>query len=107
MGRVKFGEPLRLLPILERQDDIKHLLPVTGLLNIRNLSAPAIGNSRLGDLGGNDCVIRLNVFGPDNAADNEFAHFEINADLLAAFDYEIAVRQKLGDDSSDIGCERL
>jgi hypothetical protein len=37
----------------------------------------------------------FDVLGPDDAADHQFAQFEIDANFLAALDHHIAVRQHL------------
>src|ERR1700726_5141631 len=78
---------------LDRMQHVHHLLAVTRLLNVADLAVAAIGDTGLCDLAGIDGVVALDVFRPHDAGDDQFAHFEIDADLLLAFDDEIAVRQ--------------
>ena len=91
----------------ERQEDVHHLLAVARLLHVRDLAAAAIGDAGLGDLRRIDRVVGLDVLGPDDAGDDQFADLEIDADLLLALDHEIAVRQNLRDDRRDIRDELL
>ncbi len=43
--------------------------------------------------------------GPDDAGDDQFADFEIDADFLLALDHEIAVRQELRHHGGDVGLQ--
>ena len=90
---------------LERQDDIHHLLAVARLLNIGDLAAAAVSDAGFGDLAGVDRVVALDVFRPDDAGDNQFANFEVDANFLFAFDDEISVRQYLRDHCCDVGLQ--
>src|SRR3984893_17047539 len=91
----------------ERQQHVHHLLAVARLLYVHDLAATAIGDAGLRDLARIDGVVALDVFGAHDAGDDQFADFEIDADLLLALDHEIAVRQDLRDDSGDVGLQRL
>src|SRR6185295_19958391 len=66
---------------LERQQHVEHLLAVARLLDVGDLAAAAIGDARLGDLGGFDGVVALDVLRANDAGDDELAHFEVDADL--------------------------
>ena len=87
----------------ERQQHVHHLLAVARLLHVGDLAVAAIGDAGLRDLAGIDGVVALDVLRAHDAGDDQFAHFEIDADLLLAFDHQIAVRQQLGDDGGDVG----
>src|SRR6516225_6620365 len=79
----------------ERQQDVGHLLAIARLLEVEDLAAAAIGDACLRNLRGIDGVVALDVLGPHDTGDDQFADFEVDADLLLALDHEIAVRQHL------------
>src|SRR5450755_3233259 len=92
---------------LERQQHVHHLLAVARLLHVGDLAAAAIGDAGLRDLRGIDGVVALDVLRAHDAGDDQFANFEIDADLLLAFDHQIAVRQNLRDHRGDVGLQRF
>src|SRR6267143_6034875 len=75
----------------ERQQYVHYLLAVARLLDVGDLAAAAIGDAGLRDLAGIDGVVALDILRPHDAGDDQFADFEIDPDLLLAFDHEIAV----------------
>ena len=81
----------------KRHQDVIHLLAVTGLLNIGDLSTPAIGDPRFRNLRVFDRVPIADVFGPDDSGDKQFSHLEIDPHLLAAANDQIAVGENLCD----------
>ena len=89
----------------ERQQDVRHLLAVARLLNVGDLAAAAIRNARLRDLLQIHRVVGSRILGPHDAGNDQFAHFEIDANLLFAFDHEIAVRQDLRHHRRDVGLQ--
>ena len=91
----------------ERQQDVGHLLAIARLLEVEDLAAAAIGDAGLRDLRGIDGVVALDVLGPHDTGDDQFADFEVDADLLLALDHEIAVRQHLRHHGSDVGLQSL
>ena len=86
----------------EGQQNIHYLLAIARLLDIGDLAAATIGQAGLGDLGGFKRVVCLDIFRPDDARDDQFADFEVDADFLLALDHEIAIGQHLRDDGGDI-----
>jgi hypothetical protein len=50
-------------------------------------------------------IVALDVLRPHDAGDDQFANFVVDADLLLAFDHEVAVRRQLRDDGGDVGGE--
>ena len=54
-----------------------------------------------------DRVVALDVLRPHDAGDDQFADFEVDADLLLALDHEVAVRQHLRDHGGDVGLQRF
>src|SRR4051794_24793544 len=90
---------------LERQDHVHELLAVARLLHVGDLAAAAISDAGLRDLAGVDGVVALDVFGPHDAGDDQLADFEIDANLLLAFDHQIAVGQDLRHHRSDAGLQ--
>ena len=78
-------------------------MSVSRLLNIGNLPTTAISDARLGNFRRYDGVVGFNILGSNDASDDEFADFEIHADFLSTFNDKISVRQKLGNDSGNIG----
>src|SRR5262249_16428176 len=92
---------------LEGQEHVHHLLAVARLLHVHDLAAAAIGDAGLRDLAGVDGVVALDVLGPDDTGDDQLAGLEIDADLLLAFDHQVAVRKHLGDDAGDVGLQRF
>src|ERR1700712_4284406 len=92
---------------LERQYHVHELLAVARLLHVGDLAAPAIGDAGLRDLAAVDSVVALDILRPHDAGDDQLADFEIDADLLFAFDHQIAVRQKLRHHRGDAGLQIL
>jgi len=90
---------------LERQEHVEHLLAVARLLHVGELAAAAIGDAGFRDLAGIDGVVALDVLRAHDAGDDQFADFKIDADLLLAFDHEIAVGQHLRDHRGDVGLQ--
>ena len=58
-------------------------------------------------LRGIDGVVALDVLRAHDAGDDQFADFEVDADLLLALDHEIAVRQHLRHHGGDVGLQRF
>ena len=93
--------------LLEWQQHVEHLLSVSRLLYVGDLTATAIRDACLCDLARVDGVVALDILRPNDAGDDEFADFKVDSNFLFAFDNEIAVRQKLGHDGCDVGLQRL
>src|ERR1035441_2296367 len=74
-------------------------------INLDDLAAAAIGDAGLRDLRGIDGVVALDVLRAHDAGHDQFAHLEIDADLLLALDHEIAVRQQLRHHGGDVGLQ--
>ena len=85
----------------EGQDDIQHLLTITWLLHICELSTPAVGDASLGDLGVGDGVAGGDILRPHDTGYHQFSNFKINSDFLVPPDDQISVRQDLGDNSGN------
>src|SRR3984957_5926504 len=90
---------------LERQQHVHDLAAVTRLLDVADLAVAAIGDAGLRDLAGVDGVVALDILRPHDAGDDQLALLVVDADLLLAFDDEIAVRQNLRDDGCDVGLQ--
>src|SRR5579883_2417898 len=90
---------------LERQQHVHDLAAVTLLLEVTDLAVTAISDTGLRDLARIDGVVALDIFRPHDASDNQFALFVVDANLLPAFDHEIAVRKHLRDDGGDVGLQ--
>src|SRR3569623_1797596 len=89
-------------PSLEGQDGVGDLLAVSRLLNVGDLAAAAVGDTRLGDLFGLDGVVRLDVLGPHDTLHDQLAVLDVLPHRLVAFDHQVAVGQGLRDDRGNI-----
>ena len=86
---------------LEREDDVEHLLPVAGLLEIGNLAASALGNPRFGDLVIGHGVGGGHVFRADDPGNLKLTSFEVDPEFLSAVNCHVAVGKDLGDHGRD------
>src|SRR6188508_397986 len=98
------GSPVRYAD-LERQKYIEDLLTITALLDVSNLAAASICDTRLRDLVGVDRIVALDILRSHNPCDNEFAYLEVDANFLLSFDHQISVRQYLRHDAGDVRLE--
>ena len=86
---------------LEREDDVVELMTVARGLQICDMSASAVRDTRLGNLAVLDDIVMRDVFRSDDAGDQKFANFEIDANLLATLDDKVSVWQGLGNDGGN------
>ena len=70
----------------ERQDLVCDLLAVARLLDVGDLTPPAVGDAGLRDLGGLDGVVAFDIFGPHYAGNDQC----VNSGLAA---YETALKE--------------
>src|SRR5581483_9115681 len=75
----------------ERRDQIDELLSPTGLLDLRDTAAPAVGDARFRDLVVGDGVVGGDIARAQHAGDAQHAHLVVDAHLLRAADDEVAV----------------
>ncbi len=71
------------------------------------MTAAAISNARLGDLVVVDGIGRGDILGPDQADDLQLPDLEVDPDLLASGDHQVAVGQYLGDEGGDAQIDLL
>ena len=98
------GSPVRYAD-LERQKYIEDLLTISALLNVRNLPAASIRDTRLCDLVGVDRVVALDILRSHNSCDYEFTHLEVDTNFLLPFDHQVSVRQYLRHYAGDVRLE--
>src|SRR5579859_4821977 len=104
-GRGAAGELRRTN--LERKQNVHHLLAVARLLNRADLALTTVADARLGDLGGLHGIVTFDVLRPHDAGNDQFALLSVDADLLPAFDHEVAVGEDLRHDAGNVRRQRL
>ena len=81
------------LIVLKWEKYVVYLLPIARLLNIANMTAPAVRNAGCGDLIVGDSILTCDVFGAHKTRNCQLSHLEIHPDLLRAFNAQNSVGQ--------------